>query len=36
MIAPRVKDQFVGLMESIKAFSVDYRDTKCPAGNPIE
>lgn len=30
----KVKDQFVGLMESIKAFSLDYRDTKCPGRNP--
>lgn len=31
------KDQSVGLMESVKAFSLDYRDTKCPeSGIEIE
>lgn len=36
LMVAKVKDQFVGLMESIKAFSLDYRDTKCPTGIPIE
>lgn len=31
------KDQSVRLMESVKAFSLDYRDTKCPeSGIEIE